>query len=390
MLKYADSLQMHPYLPFCLYVAARVFVQFLRKASEDSEIRASLDFLLTAMEWLKRNNPLSESFLIQLKLDIRGSGLDVLLHNPDLTSSRVEVSPSRVSQKCRPLRSAKLVQCGVQNVEQMYCALNLGQNVEAAAMLRPGGPGLPGPGVCFPTDPEGNIVRAPAPYGIFPGESGNGGLRGSAGNFSGGWHTHSSAPDTGEDPSLPSNPTPSNLTPGDSQHASSATSYSPRLEDDSKTHPFDPSASKIAYKPIPSGRDGTYVGNPSSILNRDGSSKDSFSMPNDEKSNSNSHDFQASGWTFGTGNTPLASRIGSPADGQWSNPNVLPLPVWANNQSTEDDGNINWKANQRDSPQYGYKSGFLMNSSVPALNGKDPFQIDFYHDGENVDQDQRR
>ena len=43
----ADAFQMHPYLPFCLYVAARVFVQFLKNVSEDSEIRASLDFLLT-------------------------------------------------------------------------------------------------------------------------------------------------------------------------------------------------------------------------------------------------------------------------------------------------------------------------------------------------------
>ena len=73
-------------------MAARVFVQFLRRVSEDSEIRASLDFLLTAMEWLKRHNPLSESFLIQLKLDIRGSGLDILVQNPDLTSYRAEVS----------------------------------------------------------------------------------------------------------------------------------------------------------------------------------------------------------------------------------------------------------------------------------------------------------
>lgn len=86
---------MHPYLPFCLYVAARVFVQFLRRVSEDSEMRASLDFLLAAMEWLKRHNPLSESFLIQLKLDIRGSGLDIFFHNPDLTSSKGEVSSLR-------------------------------------------------------------------------------------------------------------------------------------------------------------------------------------------------------------------------------------------------------------------------------------------------------
>lgn len=94
-INYADLLQMHPYLPFCLYVAARVFVQFLRRVSEDSEMRASLDFLLAAMEWLKRHNPLSESFLIQLKLDIRGSGLDIFFHNPDLTSSKGEVSSLR-------------------------------------------------------------------------------------------------------------------------------------------------------------------------------------------------------------------------------------------------------------------------------------------------------
>ena len=78
---------MNPYLPFCLYVAARVFVQFLRKVSDDTEIQASLDFLLTAMHWLKKHNPLSESFLVQLGFDIRGSGLDTLLHNPDLTTS---------------------------------------------------------------------------------------------------------------------------------------------------------------------------------------------------------------------------------------------------------------------------------------------------------------
>ena len=78
---------MNPYLPFCLYVAARVFVQLLRKVSGDSEIRSSLEFLLTAMDWLKRHNPLSESFLIQLSLDIRGSGLANILQNPDITAS---------------------------------------------------------------------------------------------------------------------------------------------------------------------------------------------------------------------------------------------------------------------------------------------------------------
>lgn len=80
------GIEMNPYLPFCLYVAARVFVQLLRKVSEDSEIRSSLEFLLTAMDWLKRHNPLSESFLIQLTLDIRASGLADLLQSPDISA----------------------------------------------------------------------------------------------------------------------------------------------------------------------------------------------------------------------------------------------------------------------------------------------------------------
>lgn len=77
---------MNPFMAFCLYVAARVFVQFLKKSPNDQEVRASLEFLLTAMSALKRKNPLTESFMVQLNLDIEGSGLDIILHNPDFTS----------------------------------------------------------------------------------------------------------------------------------------------------------------------------------------------------------------------------------------------------------------------------------------------------------------
>ena len=79
-------------MAFCLYVAARVFVQYLKKTPNDQEIRTSLEFMLTAMSALKRKNPLTESFMVQLNLDIQGSGLDILLHNPDfntLQSSKI-------------------------------------------------------------------------------------------------------------------------------------------------------------------------------------------------------------------------------------------------------------------------------------------------------------
>jgi len=86
---------MNPFLAFCLYVAARVFIQFLKKMPNNTEIRASLDLLLTAMRVLQRKNPLTESFLVQLNLDIEGSGLDIFFHNPDyftITTDRVSMS----------------------------------------------------------------------------------------------------------------------------------------------------------------------------------------------------------------------------------------------------------------------------------------------------------
>ena len=83
---------MNPFMAFCLYVAARVFVQYLKKMSNDQEIRQSLEFLLAAMQALQRKNPLTESFLVQLKMDIEGSGLGVSFHNPASQYSEETVS----------------------------------------------------------------------------------------------------------------------------------------------------------------------------------------------------------------------------------------------------------------------------------------------------------
>ena len=82
----ANLKQMNPYMVFCLYVAARVFVQYLKQRPQDGDLKASLEFLLTAMSALRRKNPLAESFMIQLQLDIESNGLDIFLHNPDFSS----------------------------------------------------------------------------------------------------------------------------------------------------------------------------------------------------------------------------------------------------------------------------------------------------------------
>ena len=66
---------MNPFIAFCLYVAARVFVQYLKSRSSDQTVRSSLQFLLMAMQALKRKNPLTESFLVQLEVDLVGAGM---------------------------------------------------------------------------------------------------------------------------------------------------------------------------------------------------------------------------------------------------------------------------------------------------------------------------
>ena len=61
--------QMNPFIAFCLYVAARVFVQYLKSRSDDVQTVDSLRFLISAMHALKRRNPLTETFLVQLEVD---------------------------------------------------------------------------------------------------------------------------------------------------------------------------------------------------------------------------------------------------------------------------------------------------------------------------------
>ena len=74
---------MNPFISFCLYVAARVFVQYLKSRPEDSQTGDSLRFLLSAMNALKRKNPLTESFLVQLDVDLESLGM----RNPNATAA---------------------------------------------------------------------------------------------------------------------------------------------------------------------------------------------------------------------------------------------------------------------------------------------------------------
>lgn len=68
-------------MSFCLYVAARIYVHTFKKRPDDLPTRSNLEFLLNAMQAQRKKNPLSESFLVQLMVDLDGCGLENPLNN---------------------------------------------------------------------------------------------------------------------------------------------------------------------------------------------------------------------------------------------------------------------------------------------------------------------
>ncbi|KAL3476336.1 fungal-specific transcription factor domain-containing protein [Aspergillus californicus] len=73
MVSSLDISKMNPFISFCVYVAARVFVQYLKFRPDDMAARSSLQFVFSVLDALKNQNPLTESFLVQLEVDIEGT-----------------------------------------------------------------------------------------------------------------------------------------------------------------------------------------------------------------------------------------------------------------------------------------------------------------------------
>lgn len=62
----------HPFVSYSLYVAATVFVQYLKARPSDQHMRDSLHFLISVMSVLRKHNALTEAFLCQLDFEIVG------------------------------------------------------------------------------------------------------------------------------------------------------------------------------------------------------------------------------------------------------------------------------------------------------------------------------
>ncbi|KAK3906203.1 hypothetical protein C8A05DRAFT_12047 [Staphylotrichum tortipilum] len=109
MVSHLDLSAMNPFISFCLYVSARVFVQYLKSRPDDSQTADSLRFLLSAMNALKRRNPLTESFLVQLDVDLEALGVRIpKLRSAFPRSSDAPGSPGPRTGHCpNPLQQPK-------------------------------------------------------------------------------------------------------------------------------------------------------------------------------------------------------------------------------------------------------------------------------------------
>ncbi|KAJ4367391.1 hypothetical protein N0V83_006973 [Neocucurbitaria cava] len=105
MISHMDLGAMNPFISFCVYVAARVFVQYLKTRPKDQQMNSSLQFLLQAMQALRRKNPLTESFLVQLDLDLESAGIIGLQQKPYLTptSRATDIPVNSDAVQCSPL-----------------------------------------------------------------------------------------------------------------------------------------------------------------------------------------------------------------------------------------------------------------------------------------------
>lgn len=64
-------------MPFCLFVAARIYLQCFKMQPENDNARSAVQFLLLAMGVLRSTNPMADSFLVQLELELDGTGVQM-------------------------------------------------------------------------------------------------------------------------------------------------------------------------------------------------------------------------------------------------------------------------------------------------------------------------
>lgn len=154
MISHTDLTLMNPFMSFCVYVAARVFVQYLQSRPDDSAARSSLQFFFSALDALKNKNPMTESFLVQLDVDIEGTAFR------DIRRPTGETPLERVPSFVKDCASI----LPVHNEFQPSASLPNRQRRTPAQGQNSGGAPLAGPSQSF-VDPSYNLSSGPETVG---------------------------------------------------------------------------------------------------------------------------------------------------------------------------------------------------------------------------------
>ena len=87
---------MNTFLPFCVFVATRVFIQHTRSRPFDNQARSATEFMLSVMVAMQSLNPLSASLLSQLQFELEGTGIEAPLQNATL--AEIQTTLDRYTQ----------------------------------------------------------------------------------------------------------------------------------------------------------------------------------------------------------------------------------------------------------------------------------------------------
>ncbi|KAJ5679427.1 hypothetical protein N7462_007671 [Penicillium macrosclerotiorum] len=119
MVSHMDLSILNPFMSFCLYISARVFVQYLKSRPDDSTVYSSLQFVVSALNAMKSKNPLTESFLVQLDVDLEGTGIHALSSSKSGTSHVMQAMQTYCAEKmeCTPLYTVRENQSADSNNE---------------------------------------------------------------------------------------------------------------------------------------------------------------------------------------------------------------------------------------------------------------------------------
>ncbi|KAK0737674.1 fungal-specific transcription factor domain-containing protein [Apiosordaria backusii] len=170
MISHLDLSAMNPFISFCLYVSARVFVQYLKSRPDDSQTADSLRFLLAAMSALKKRNPLTESFLVQLDVDLEALGVRIPKLKSAFPRSTDSVSSDMSTHATLRFEHSQAVRtsCGLPYSNECHFLKGMGDdgnpaNAPDIVEAEPPNPNISG----FPGTESANLPtreRAQAPY----------------------------------------------------------------------------------------------------------------------------------------------------------------------------------------------------------------------------------